>query len=242
MSEPREFFIEGVSQRVPISKIRFALQQIFEPHLIRDIHCHLHNESEYVTKMDVSIKLSSDYINIPSFYNELYKNGYVPIKISNVIYKIHINTYTMFPIVSGRYITPDIYESMRYPSLYISKVIKTDWHIQKLLCFLFIHPSNVYSLRYIPNQDGTFALFIHPKQTIPSNPKIENMYKSIRNNPIPFDFESHKTYLPIEQVKLESGNMIYTYRVILASNAPQEHLEIIKNFRRLKTIKLTSTE
>ena len=240
MIQPRDFFIEGVSQRVPISKIRHAFEQIFEPHLIRDIHCHLHNEGEYVNVMDVSITLSADYIDVPAFYEEIHRKGYVPIKISNTVYKIHVNSYTMFPLIYSRYITPDIYEAMRYPSLYISKVIQTNWHIQQLLCFLFIHPSNVYSMKYIPNEDGTFALFIHPRQDIPSNPKIDKLYKKLRVQTIPFDFESHKTHLPIEeQYKLETGNIIYSYRIMIASKAPREHLEKVKNFRRSKIIKLT---
>lgn len=240
MYQERVFFIEGVSQKIPISKIRYAFERVFEPHLIRDIMCHLHNEGDYVTTMDVSVHLSRDFIHgADEFFNELHRDGFVSMKIGNETHKVHINSWTSFPKINGRYITPDVYDEMRYPSLYIEKVIHTDWHIHQLLCYLFIHPSNVYSTRFIANVDGTFALFIHPRQNIPNNPRITKMYKKIKENGfIPFDFESQKTRLPInERIEIDSG-FIYTYKVGLASVAPLNHLEKIKTFRRNKAILL----
>jgi hypothetical protein len=240
MFQPRDFFIEGISQKVPLYEIRYTFENIFERHLIRDIHCHLHNEGDYVTTMDVSIHLSQDYIHgAEAFFQELHEQGFVSVVIERQTYRVHINSWTSFPKPNGLYITPEVYESMRYPSLYIKNVIDTEWHIQQILCYLFIHPSNVYSMRFIPNPDGTFALFIHPRQNIPSNSKITRMYKKIKvDGFIPVDFESHKSRLPLnEKIEFENDGIksfIYTYKVILASNAPLKHLEKIKNFRRCR--------
>ena len=240
MYQDRVFFIEGVSQKIPISKIRYAFEKIFESHMIRDIFCHLHNEGDYIVTMDVSVHLSHDYIHgAEEFFQQLHHAGFVSMKIGNEIHKVHVNSWTSFPAISGKYITPQVYESMRYPSLYIDKVIDTDWHIQQLLCYLFIHPSNVYSTRFIPNLDGTFALFIHPRQNIPVNLRIAKMYKKIRENGfIPFDFESHKSRLPIKERLEIDSRFIYTYKVCLASDAPLKHLEKIRTFRKSRNLRL----
>jgi hypothetical protein len=234
----RDFFLEGVSQKIPISKIRYAFEHIFEPHLIRDIICHLHNEGDYSVTMDVSIHLSHDYIHgAEEFFQEIRDKGFVEIQIGRQMYKVHVNAWTSFPVITTKYITAETYNSMRYPSLYIERVVNTDWHIYQLFCYLFGHPSNVYSTRFILNEDGTYALFIHPKQNMPGTSKIRKMYKNIEEKGfIPFDFESHKARLPLkDRYVLETGNFIYTYRIIFASDAPLRNREKIKGFRKTKT-------
>jgi hypothetical protein len=228
------FFLEGVSQKIPISKIRYAFEKVFDPDHIRDIICHLHNQGDYVTVMDVSVHVIQSSEKSKEFYQELFDRGFVSMKIGTQEYKVHVNAWTSFPVVKGKYVDAETYESMRYPSLYIERVIDTDWHIQQLLCYLFVHPSNVYSTRFLPNGDGTFALFIHPKQNMPGTPRIRKMYKQIEEKGwIPFDFESHKARLPLkDRHALDDGNFIYTYRVILASDAPLRHMEKIKGFRK----------
>ncbi len=229
-------FLEGVSQKIPISKIRYAFERVFDPDQIRDIVCHLHNNGgDYSVTMDVSVHLS--YIcGAESFLEEMRERGFVSMKIGKEEYKVHVNAWTSFPAIRGRYVDAETYESMRFPSLYIERVIDTDWHIQQLLCYLFVHPSNVYSTRFLPNGDGTFALFIHPKQNMPGTARIRKMYKQIEERGwVPFDFETHKSRLPLkERHMLEDGNFIYTYRVGLASDAPMRHMEKIRNFRKFK--------
>jgi hypothetical protein len=231
-----DFFIEGVSQKIPISKIRYAFEKVFDADHIRDIICHLHNQGEYVTTMDVSIHVFQASEKSKEFYQELHERGFVSMTIGRQEYKVHRNSWTCFPGITGRYITAETYKNMRYPSLYIERVIKTDWHIQQLFCFLFMHPSNVYSTRFIPNEDGTFALFIHPRQDMPTNSRTKMMYRSIENNGfIRFDFETHKSHLPLkERYDLDTGNFIYNYKVIYASDAPMKHIEKIRTFRRCK--------
>ena len=233
------FFLEGVSQKIPISKIRYSFEKVFDADHIRDIICHLHNQGDYSTVMDVSVHVLQPSEKSKEFYKELYLHGFVSMKIGHQDYKVHVNSWTSFPPIVGRYIDAETYQGMRYPSLYIERVIQTDWHIQQLFCFLFIHPSNVYSTRFIPNEDGTFALFIHPKQNLPTNSRIKKMFRDIQEKGyVMFDFESHKTRLPLnEKYELESGNFIYTYRVIYASDAPLKHMEKIRSFRRIKNLR-----
>jgi hypothetical protein len=72
---------------------------------------------------------------------------------------------------------------------------------------------------------------------MPGTSKIRKMYKNIEEKGfIPFDFESHKARLPLkDRYVLETGNFIYTYRIIFASDAPLRNREKIKGFRKTKT-------